>query len=78
MDENQQELARVAFLLADRGVWEAWLDYYGLGGNLDQWAVDAYLYGLLPLPALDCDLLAMALDERLDQLRLPQLASCSA
>jgi len=29
MDENQQELARVAFLLTDLGPWEAWLAYYG-------------------------------------------------
>lgn len=76
MDKNQQqESVRVAFMLADEGVDDAWLDYFGVGGNLDEWAVDAYLHGLLPLPTHDSNLLAMGLNERLDQLRLPQLAS---
>lgn len=33
MDENQQDSVRVAFLLADRGVREAWLAHYGLGAT---------------------------------------------
>lgn len=73
--DDQQESVLVAFLLADEGVDEAWLDYYGVGGNLDEWAVDAYLHGLLTLPTLDCNLLAVSLNERLTELRLPKLAS---
>jgi hypothetical protein len=75
MDDNQQELIRVAFLLTDLEVPEAWLAYFAYGGNQGLWVVDAYLNGLVPLPAHDCDLLAVVLNERLSQLQLPHLAS---
>jgi hypothetical protein len=77
MNEDQQESARVAFMLANSGIWETWLAYFGAGGDLDEWDVDAYLHGVLQLPALDRDLLAIALNERLADLELPQLASYS-
>jgi hypothetical protein len=48
MDENQQGLTHVAFLLADLEVHEAWLAYFAYGGNQRLWAVDAYLNGLAP------------------------------
>jgi hypothetical protein len=75
MDEYQQELTYIAFLLSDFKVSEAWLAYFGYGGNQDIWVVDAYLNGLIPLPAEDCELLAIVLDERLTELHLPRLAS---
>ena len=74
MDEYQQELTHIAFMLADFQVCEAWLAYFGYGGNQDVWVVDAYLNGLMPLPAHDCDLLALVLNERLTDLHLPRLA----
>ncbi|WP_157357155.1 hypothetical protein [Arthrobacter sp. U41] len=77
MDENQQALTHVAFLLADLEVHEAWLEYFAYGGNQGLWVVDAYLNGLAPLPAHDCDVLALVLNERLSDLRLPHLASYS-
>jgi hypothetical protein len=48
MDENQQGLTHVAFLLADLEVHEAWLAYFAYGGNQRLGAVDAYLNGLAP------------------------------
>ncbi|WP_409017349.1 hypothetical protein [Arthrobacter sp. MP_2.3] len=77
MDENQQELTHVAFLLADLEVHEAWLAYFAYGGNQGLLVVDAYLNGLIPLPARDCDLLALVLNERLNDLHLPHLATYS-
>ena len=77
MDENQQELTRVAFLLTDLEVHEAWLAYFAYGGNQVLLVVDAYLNGLVQLPAPDCDLLALVLNERLSDLHLPHLASFS-
>lgn len=75
MAEYQQKLTHVAFLLADLEVSEAWIMYFGYGGNKDRWAVDAYLNGLTLLPTHDCDLLAVVLNERLNDLHLPHLAS---
>ena len=75
MAEYQQKLTHVAFLLADLEVREAWLVYFRAGGNQDIWVIDAYLNGLMPLPAHDCDLLALVLNERLTELHLPHLAS---
>jgi hypothetical protein len=77
MDENQQELTHVAFLLADLEVHEAWLAYFVYGGNQDLLVIDAYLNGLILLPVQDSDLLALVLNERLSDLHLPHLASFS-
>ena len=77
MDENQQGLTHVAFLLTDLEVHEAWLAYFAYGGNQRLWAVDAYLNELIPLPVHDCDLLAVVLNERLSELHLPHLLSYS-
>ncbi|MHA7224285.1 hypothetical protein ACX80S_18565 [Arthrobacter sp. RHLT1-20] len=77
MDENPQELTHVAFLLADLEVHEAWLAYFAYGGNQGLLVVDAYLNGLISLPAHDCSLLVLVLNERLSELHLPHLASDS-
>ncbi|MCB5283575.1 hypothetical protein BJQ89_03344 [Arthrobacter sp. ES1] len=77
MDNNQQELTHIAFLHTGLEVPEAWLAYFAYGGNQGLWVVDAYLNGLAPLPAHDCDLLAVVLNERLAELHLPHLASYS-
>ncbi|KQR64095.1 hypothetical protein ASF98_11320 [Arthrobacter sp. Leaf337] len=72
MDENQQELTHVAFLLTDLE-----LAYFAYGGNQSLLVVDAYLNGLIPLSTHDCNLLALVLNERLSELHLPHLASYS-
>lgn len=77
MDDNQQEWAHLAFLLTDLEVHEVWLAYFAYGGNQDLLVIDAYLNGLIALPAPDCDLLASVLNERLSELHLPHLASYS-
>ncbi|HEX6340272.1 SpoIIE family protein phosphatase [Umezawaea sp.] len=47
---------------------ELWLRYFALGGDAGPVEVEAYLYGLLPLPAFQRDVLAHAINERLDEL----------
>jgi hypothetical protein len=42
---------------------ELWLYYFSIGGDVDEWEVDAYLHGLLPLPVMDRELLAFAVAE---------------
>lgn len=77
MDENQQELTHIAFLLADLEVQEAWLAYFVYGGTQDLVAIDAYLNELFLLPVQDSNLLAVVINERLSELHLPHLASYS-
>lgn len=48
-------------------VQELWLRYLALGGNGDAFDIDGYLQGLLPLDTLEQDILAVALNERLDE-----------
>jgi hypothetical protein len=49
-------------------VHELWLRYLALGGNHDEFDIDGYLQGILPLNTLEQDILAVALNERLDEI----------
>ncbi|AYA23417.1 hypothetical protein C6369_001915 [Rhodococcus rhodochrous] len=53
-------------------VEELWLRYFALGGEVGKVEIEAYLSGLLPLPALQHDLIAHAINERLDELAPPR------
>ncbi|GGJ22807.1 hypothetical protein [Paenarthrobacter histidinolovorans] len=48
---------------------ELWLHYFGIGGLVGEYEVDAYLESLLSLPPLQRDLLAHAANEIIDDLR---------
>ena len=66
--EDEQRRSVTALLpRADLTVEQLWLDYFALGGEAGQVEVEAYVAGLMPLPALQRDLLAQAVNERLDQ-----------
>ena len=76
MDEHrQQQSARAAYLLSGLDSLDAWLAYYAIGGKFSEQDTDAYLNGLMPLPALQRDLVAEALNERLNLQQLPGLAT---
>lgn len=49
---------------------ELWMRYFALGGSADIVELDAHLAGLAPLPPDEHDLLAHAVNERLDELLL--------
>ena len=51
----------------DISIEELWLRYFSLGGQAGQFEVEAYIHGAMALPALQRDLLAHALNERLDE-----------
>jgi hypothetical protein len=53
---------------AELTVQELWLRYIALGGTGDAFDVDGYLQGLTPLDTFQQDVLAQALNERLDDL----------
>jgi hypothetical protein len=53
---------------ADLTPEELWLRYFSLGGVADVLQVEAYLAGILTLPRHEYDILAIAVNERLDEL----------
>jgi hypothetical protein len=52
-------------------VAELWLRYFALGGAASELEVDAYLNGAIALPAIQHDMLAHAINERLDEIAPP-------
>lgn len=44
-----------------------WLRYFALGGQVEVLELEAYLAGLMPLPATQYDVLAQAVNERLEE-----------
>jgi len=69
-DEESEQRRRFADSLrhADVSIEELWLRYFTLGGHAGQFEVEAYIHGAMALPALQRDILAHALNERLDEL----------
>jgi hypothetical protein len=53
---------------AGLSVQQLWLEYMSFSGIADMVEVEAYLHGLMPLPAYQEDKLAHAINERLDDL----------
>lgn len=68
--EESEQRRRFAESLrhADVSIEELWLRYFTLGGQAGQFEVEAYIHGAIALPALQRDILAHALNERLDEL----------
>jgi hypothetical protein len=67
-EEEQGSALREAFRHADLTLEELWLRYFALGGDADLVSVDAHLEGLLSLPRPEVDMVALAINERLDEL----------
>jgi hypothetical protein len=69
MTEDLQRSALAAgYGHTDLSIEQLWVRYFALGGTGDLTDVDAYLNGLGDLPAQQGDLLAHAVNERLDEL----------
>ncbi|RSM37661.1 serine/threonine-protein phosphatase [Amycolatopsis balhimycina DSM 5908] len=65
---EQQRTLALAFKRAELSVEDLWLRYFGVGGESGFIDIDAYLHGLADLPPLERDTLALAVNERLDEL----------
>jgi hypothetical protein len=72
-DEDQRAL-RDAYVATRLTVEDLWLRYFALGGNAGKVEIEAYLSGLMPLPSLQHNILAHAINERLDELGPPPRA----
>jgi len=66
-DDHLRGLAE-AFAGSKLTVEELWLRYFALGGDAGKVEVEAYLAGLMPLSSLQHNILAHAVNERLDEL----------
>jgi len=69
---NTDPRLREAFQAADLSVDDLWLRYFSLGGDADRFELDAYLNGAITLPVLQHDILAHAINERLDEIAPPR------
>lgn len=47
---------------------DLWLYYFSVGGNLELYELDAYLHGLYPLPVEERNIIALAVNEMIDDL----------
>lgn len=73
--EAQQRADLAAALRAAYiGPGELWLRYLARGGSVGEYEVNAYLEGMLSLPAFERDLLADAANELIDQIPPPARA----
>jgi serine phosphatase RsbU (regulator of sigma subunit) len=76
-EEEQRQAVGVAYRSAELTLEQLWTRYFALGGCLDVIEVEAFLGGLTTLPATDRDMLAHAVNERLDELRWDRRAPYS-
>ena len=61
-----------AFGHAELTVQELWLRYFALGGDAGPTEIDAYVNGLMSLDREQHNILALAVNERLDELPPPR------
>lgn len=66
-DPHRRELAD-AFAASQLTIEELWLRYFAIGGDSGKVEVEAYLAGLTALTTLQHNVLAHAINERLDEL----------
>ncbi|WP_458779619.1 hypothetical protein [Arthrobacter sp. D3-16] len=71
-EPEQRRRLRSALKAADILVSELWLKYFGMSGDAGEYEVEAYLQGLLSLPPVQRDLLALAANELIDDLPRPR------
>jgi hypothetical protein len=64
-------LFHAAYEASNLTVGALWLRYFALGGEASELEVDAYLNGAMALPAIQHDILAHAINERLDEIAPP-------
>lgn len=66
----EEQRASTYAAVADSGfsMGEVWLHYFSLSGGVDEYEVEAYLAGLMPMPPVECDVLALAVNELIDGL----------
>lgn len=62
-EETQRVLISAAMVASDVPGSDVWFRYFGLGGALDEFDIDAFFAGLRSLPLAECNLVAQAVNE---------------
>src|SRR3954470_17491772 len=76
-EDEQQRLLAACYERSGLTPEQLWMRYFALGGGQSLLELDAYLNGLTTLPRVDRDMLAHAVNERLDELAGPPRAPYS-
>jgi len=76
-EEEQRRLLAACYARSSLTPEQLWMRYFALGGSLSLLELDAYLNGLTTLPRVDRDMLAHAVNERLDEVAGPARAPYS-
>jgi hypothetical protein len=63
---EQGKGAAQRFRETDLSLNKLWAYYYGIGGNIDEMSLDAYLHDALVIPAAQMELIAAAMAEMTD------------
>lgn len=66
--DPRHQLFEAARIVAGWTVQQLWVGYLALGGTHDAFDIEAFLHGLQPLSEAQQDVLASAVNERLDDL----------
>ncbi|WP_235783376.1 PP2C family protein-serine/threonine phosphatase [Amycolatopsis orientalis] len=65
--DEQRRIVAACFARTGLTVEELWLRYFALGGDVSELELDAFLRGLADLPRIQRDMVAHAVNERLDE-----------
>ena len=71
LNQHPHELGR-AFAHAELTVNELWLRHFALGGEAAPLEIDAYMNALMPMTEHEHNILAVAINERLNELSPPR------
>lgn len=69
-DKHCRQIRR-AMTQAGLSLPEVWLQYFSITGTVDEYEVDAYLNQMIVLPVIECDKLAHAINELIDEMPPP-------
>jgi hypothetical protein len=76
-EDQQRRLLAACYARSHLTPEQLWMRYFALGGSQGLLELDAYLNGLTTLPRVDRDMLAHAVNERLDEVAGPARAPYS-
>ncbi|EMD27863.1 PP2C family protein-serine/threonine phosphatase [Amycolatopsis azurea] len=65
--EEQRRIVAACFARTGLTLEQLWLRYFALGGDVSELELEAFLQGLVPLPRIQRDMVAHAVNERLEE-----------
>ncbi|WP_459344359.1 hypothetical protein [Arthrobacter sp. MDT3-44] len=67
-DKDQYAATLDSMQRANITAGELWLYYISMGGSTDEFEINAYLHGMMRLPAIDRDMLSQSVNELYDDI----------